>query len=66
MSHYLDVEPSAAKVGQLQPITLLKNITYFHSSFFAVLVTIPFLAETVSVIYYARNGCDKDELLEKN
>lgn len=66
MSCYLDVEPSAAKVGGLQPMTLLKNIPHFHSSFCAVLVTISFLAETISVIYYARNGCDKDEFLEKN
>lgn len=66
MFHYLDKEPSAEKVGGLQPITLLKNIPYFHSSFYAILTTIPLLAETISVIYYTRNGCDKDEFLEKN
>lgn len=59
------MELSAEKVGGLKPITLLKNIPYFHSYFYAVLATIPFLAETISVIYYARNGCDKDEVLEK-
>lgn len=65
MLHYLDKETSAEKVGGLQPITLLKNITYFPSSFYTVLTTVPLLAETISVIYYARNGCDKDEFLEK-
>lgn len=65
MSHYLNVEPSVAKVGGLQPIILLKNIPYFHSSFYAVLATIPFLAETVSVTYYARNGVTKMNFLKK-
>lgn len=66
MSHYLDVEPSAAKVGRLQPITLLKNIPYFSFFFLRSLGYNFLLAETTSVIYYARNGCDKDEFLQKN
>lgn len=66
MSHYLDAKPSAARVWGLQPITLWKNSPYFHSSFYAELATIPFLAETISVIYYARNGCDEGEIFEKS
>lgn len=47
-------------------INILRNSADFYSSFCPVLVTISVLAETVSVIYYARNGCDKDEFLEKS
>lgn len=54
------------KVGGMWLINILRNSADFYSSFCPALVTISVLAETVSVIYYARNGCDKDEFLEKS
>jgi len=44
----------------------LRNSPEFHSSFCSAWLQFPLLAEIVSGIHYAGNGCDKDEFHEKN
>lgn len=39
----------------------IEEYPIFSFFFLCSIATIPFLAETISVIYYAKNGCDKNE-----
>lgn len=62
---YLDPEPSAAEGGGLQLINILRKSPELYSSFFPGFIQISILAQTISVIYYARIECNKDEFLKK-